>query len=569
MKLTQAAAVLRLIPLAAALIARLAAQDVTVSPSTWVYEDDPPDQLPAPRHALHADFPDVMLKTPDFGYVSEEVFVDDGGKVLSAEIHSTLPAYEHDLDRLQGTEEGTKSWRFEPARRAGKPVNSLIHFSVVFNPASAGVAGPEAIPRLLDARTVIDPRRESGRNEALSQEVIWAVVSVDEQGHPTAVKGAPDAVAGLLEQGVKAWRFAPARHAGRAVGQDVRVPFIIIAANNGLAKNKTPPRVTRQFPPTYPFSMRQTGMRGEVLVQFVVDIEGHVKRPFVVRSLNPAFDAPALESVRSWVFEPGRENGVPVYTQMQVPIFFALNGLDDGGSDGIKVTWGGEKSKLPYELQVDVQPKIRSLVMPVYPYELLRGDVTGSSEVSYIVDDQGRVVSSRVVKADRPEFGLALQAAVERFEYEPAIKNGRPNKALLAFEQDFLSSSHNIVTGVEYRLLRLEQKHPERIGKAGDLDSPVKAVVTRSPIFPRSLLGHATRGDALVELLIDEEGNPRLPRIVSASEPAFGYSAVEAAALWRFAPPMSKGKAVVTRVRVPFRFDFANAAPETGSPHPT
>jgi TonB family protein len=255
--------------------------------------------------------------------------------------------------------------------------------------------------------------------------------------------------------------------------------------------------------------------------------------------------------------------------QMQVPIFFALNNLEGGGSDGIKVTWGGDKSKLPNDLQVDVQPKIRSLAMPVYPYELLRGDVTGSSEVSFIVDDQGRVASSRVVKADRPEFGLALQAAVERFEYEPAIKNGRPNKALLAFEQDFLSSSRDIVTGDEYRLLRLEQKHPDRIGKAGDLDSPVKAVVTRSPIFPRSLVGRATRGAALVELLIDEEGHPRLPRVVSASEPEFGYSAVEAASLWRFAPPTSKGKAVVTRARVPFVFDFSSAAPETGKPHPT
>jgi TonB family protein len=453
-------------------------------------------------------------------------------KVLSVAIHSTLPAYEHDLDRLEGTEAGVASWRFDPARRAGKPVNSLIHFSVVFNPASAGVAGPDATPRLLDARPVVDPKRKSGEFEAaVTQEVIWAMVSVDEQGHPTAVKGAPDAVAGLLEQGVKARRFAPARHAGRAVGQDVRVPFIIIAANNGLARNKTPPRVIRQSPPAYPFSMRQSRMRGEVLVQFIVDIEGPVKRPFVVRSLNPAFDAPALESVRSWVFEPGRENGVPVYTQMQVPIFFALNGVDDGGSDGINVTWGGDRSKLPSELQVDVQPKIRSLVMPVYPYELLRGDVTGSAEVAYVVDDQGRVASSRVVKADRPEFGLALQAAVERFEYEPAIKNGRPNKALLAFEQDFLSSSHNIVTGDQGPDWRIEV--------------------------------------ALVELLIDEEGNPRLSRVVSASEPAFGYSAAEAAALWRFSPPTSKGKAVVTRVRVPFVFDFANPAPENGNPQPT
>jgi len=308
-------------------------------------------------------------------------------------------------------------------------------------------------------------------------------------------------------------------------------------------------------------------MRGEVLVQFVVDIEGHVRRAFVVRSLNPAFDAPALESVRSWVFEPGRENGVPVYMQLQVPIFFALNGVSGGGSDGVEVRKDGDNSKLPEELQVDVQPKMRSIVMPVHPYELLRGDVTGSSEVGYVVDEQGRVASSRVIKADRSEFGLALQAAVERFEYEPAIKNGRPNKALLGFEQRFQSTDHNLVTDVEYRMLRLEQKHPERIGRSQDLDSPVKAVVTRSPVFPRSLIGVSTRGDALIELLIDEDGHPRLARVVSASEPAFGYSAVQAAALWQFAPPMIKGKAIVTRVRVPFVFKpVAPGTPESNPP---
>jgi len=219
MKFIPAGAVFRLVLPAAVLIARIAAQDVIVSPPTSVYEDDPPDQLPAPKHALHPDFPDELRKTADIGYVTEEVFVDDRGKTLSAEMHRTLPAYEHDLDRLKGTEAGTRSRQFNPARRAGKPVNSLIRFCVVFNPASAGAAGPDATPRLLDARTVVDPKRSSKEFEAaVSQEVVWATASVDERGQPTAVKGAPDSVAGLLEQDVRTWRFAPARLAGHAVG---------------------------------------------------------------------------------------------------------------------------------------------------------------------------------------------------------------------------------------------------------------------------------------------------------------------------------------------------------------
>src|ERR1017187_3737693 len=540
---------------AAALSAPLAAQDVTVSPSTWVYEDDPPDQLPAPKHGLHPDFPGEMRKTADLGYVTEEVFVDDRGRTLSAGMHSTMPAYEHDLVLLEGTDSGLTSWQFYPAKRAGKPVNALIHLCVAYNSASAGVAGRDATPRLLDAGPVGDPKRKPGNKEPVpSQEVVWAIVSVDEQGRPTAVKGAPDDVAALLDQRLKKWRFGPATRDGLAVAPGVRVPFIIVRGDTGLAKNNTPPRVIRQYRPKYPYSMRESQMRGDVLVQFIVDIDGHVRRPYVVRSLNPAFDAPALEAVSNWTFEPGRVNSVPVYTHMQVPIYFSLHNVYDGGGDGTEVRKSGDKSKLPEELRVDVEPKIRSIVKPVYPYELLRDDVAGSSEVTFIVDEQGHVAGSRVVKSDRPEFGFALQAAVERFEYEPALKNGRPNRAVLGFEQDFRSSDRSLDTEVEDRLLRLEKKHPERIGKAEDLDSPVKAVVTRRSLSPRSLSDHFARGDALVDLLVDEDGHPRLERVVSASDPAFGYSAVQAAALWQFAPPLSKGKPIVVRVRVPFVF---------------
>ena len=538
----------------AVLVARLSAQDVSISPMSWVYREDPPDQFPAPKRPCLPEFPDELLKTADFGYVTEDVFVDDRGKRLSVEYHATIPVYDRELLRLEAS--SSPSFKsFSPATRDGKPVNSRVHFSVVFNPASARASGPDATPRLLDAWPVVVPKmKAAGDDTALFQKLMWATVTLDEQGHPTAVKDAPAEMTGLLENAVKSWQFAPARRAGRAVAQDARVPFILIAENHGLAKNRTPPRVVRQVAPTYPYSMRLSRMRGEVQVQFIVDIEGNVRRPFVVRSLNPAFDEPATEAVGKWRFEPGREDGVPVYTTMQVPVFFALNGLEDGGSAGIELRRGGNPSKLPEEWRVDVPAKIRSIVMPVYPYEMLKGDVTGSAEVSYAVDEQGRVGISLVTRADRPEFGLALQAAVERFEYEPALKNGRPNKSLLGFGEDFRTNDARLVTGDDDRILGLERKHPEKIGSSKNLDQPLKAVVKRAPVFPRSLLGRAARGDALVELLVDEVGHPRLERVVSASEPAFGYAAVQAAALWLFASPVSKGQGIVVRVRIPFVF---------------
>jgi TonB family protein len=63
-----------------------------------------------------------------------------------------------------------------------------------------------------------------------------------------------------------------------------------------------------------------------------------------------------------------------------------------------------------------------------------------------------------------------------------------------------------------------------------------------------------TSGETLIEFLIDEEGRARLPRIVSASDEAFGYAAVQAVSSWRFEPPTRGGRAVVVRVQIPITF---------------
>jgi TonB family protein len=552
MKRTRLLAALRLVLPAITLIARMAAQDVTVSPSEWVYPDDPPDQLPVLRHPLRPDIPGKAHNAEEIGYSTHDVFVDERGRVLSATLHTTAPAFEHDgyLQQVEGS--ASMSAMYHPAKRAGKPVNSQIHFAVIFNPASAAASGPEATPRLLDAYPIIDPKwRPAASSLSVNQYVVWATVSVDEAGRPGAVKGAPEDVAPLLDKGVKVWRFAPARSGGQPVAREVRVPFVITDIE--LAKDQVPPRAIRQSPPVYPYEMRKSRLRGEVVVDFIVDIEGNVRRAHVVRSLNPAFDQPALDSVNSWVFEPGRRNGVPVFSHMQVPVFFSLMNTADGGGDPLVVEKSARQSTLPEDLRVDVEPKIRGLVSPVYPYDLLRGEVGGSAQVNYVVDPQGNVAVTKVVNADRPEFGLALQAAVERFEFDPALKDGRPNRAALGFKQDF-DPYGSLVSKPDSRLLHLEQKHPERIARTGDLDAPPKALVTRSPVFPRSLAGSVLQGKALIDVLVDEDGSPHLARVVSATDPAFGYAAVQAVSLWQFAPPTSKGLGVVAMVRIPFEF---------------
>jgi protein TonB len=84
------------------------------------------------------------------------------------------------------------------------------------------------------------------------------------------------------------------------------------------------PRV--RIAPVYPFEMRRAGIKGNVLVSFVVDSNGNVRDPFVVKSTSPAFEQAAIDAVLKWKFTPGKKGGVAVNTdRVQQTINFSLN----------------------------------------------------------------------------------------------------------------------------------------------------------------------------------------------------------------------------------------------------
>ncbi len=84
------------------------------------------------------------------------------------------------------------------------------------------------------------------------------------------------------------------------------------------------PRV--QIQPQYPFEMRRAGIEGEVVVEFIVDTNGDVRNPFVLRSTQREFEAAAIQAVSKWRFRPGRRGGRDVNTSRVQQLFsFKIN----------------------------------------------------------------------------------------------------------------------------------------------------------------------------------------------------------------------------------------------------
>jgi len=331
-----------------------------------------------------------------------------------------------------------------------------------------------------------------------------------------------------------------------------------------LAAQDVPPRVTYRESPEYPIPMRRAGLRGDVCVRFVVDTEGRVSKPFVLSSTNPAFNQSAIDGILKWRFEPGRKKGVPVNVRMQVPIVFQMNDMPNGGREAYEVSADhGDQSKLPSELRYDTPPKPANVVFAVFPFELLRDGVDGTADVRFLVSPSGEVVQAVVVKATRPEFGQALLAMLDEWKFRPAMKDGKPTLAVLDIQQEFSDSDGEVPVSDEARDLLDELKKPKpAFCPTKDLDAPPQLLSQLPPVFPSALVGKVTEGSAVVAFLIDHDGNVQLPRVVSATDPAFGYAAVQGVSAWKFAPLTSHGEPVAVRAKVPFDFTTPKPAPD-------
>lgn len=74
----------------------------------------------------------------------------------------------------------------------------------------------------------------------------------------------------------------------------------------------------------YPERARRAGIEGRVIVQFIVNEEGKVEDPRVIRSIGGGADEEAVRCVEQTEFRPGQQRGQPVRVQYSLPVIFKL-----------------------------------------------------------------------------------------------------------------------------------------------------------------------------------------------------------------------------------------------------
>ncbi len=78
----------------------------------------------------------------------------------------------------------------------------------------------------------------------------------------------------------------------------------------------------------YPDMARKAGIQGRVYVQFVVNKQGDVEKPKVLRGPGAGLNKEALRVVREAQFRPGIQQGHPVKVKYTMPIIFQLDSFE-------------------------------------------------------------------------------------------------------------------------------------------------------------------------------------------------------------------------------------------------
>jgi protein TonB len=74
------------------------------------------------------------------------------------------------------------------------------------------------------------------------------------------------------------------------------------------------------------------------------------------------------------------------------------------------------------------------------------------------------------------------------------------------------------------------------------------------PVYPADLRRQGVEGSAVVDFIVDTDGNVRNATAIRATSPEFGVSAVSAVSKWIFTPGRRANHAVFTHLQVPIDF---------------
>ena len=385
-------------------------------------------------------------------------------------------------------------------------------------------------------------------------------IVVDETGAITSskvVKASLPAFGEAALAAAKQWTFSPGVDDGKYAPICLDVPFEFSrdrpAKTPMLPPERLMPRYVSKKPAAlidgplgeYPETLLGRGLPGTVIFACHVDVDGKASAPRILRASHVDFVLPALAAFPSWRFSPTMQGEVARPTELRGEVTYSDTHMPKRAkvleANGIT----GPDGNPPEDA-----PKLVGVAEPVFPYDLLLKGESGTASVDFSVGASGAVKDVRVHDASNPAFGAALAAAVQAWEFEPAMVNGRRIEVALQKRAEFKVPTAEMPGGAPVvRLLELARTNA--IGGGRGLDEKLTPIYRVGPVKP----ANATEKDnVVIEFVIDRDGRARLARFVSAGHDENGWAAVTAVNQWIFKAPMRGGQPTEVKVQIPMEF---------------
>ena len=366
----------------------------------------------------------------------------------AASLRSFIDSAPPSDDVVAAVKSAVAKWKFRPALRAGKPIESVAEQAVICLPMVAPDERIDWPPEIKSNPEPVLPKEFVGSGLRAEVDVVVTVTPDGlVSGADVEASNGPAFNRAALETAFK-WRYEPARRLGHPVQARLKKriffrsddsPFggRIDSPISELAVSKLPPelqydkapKLLNAAPAVYPRELLERRVEGEAKVRFFIDKDGRVGDRVVVSSTQVEFVQATLAMLDATSFEPARAKGEATMSAMSISQKFVMTGnafIPVDAQTKKVLSLLQDNKPIPRVEGHDGLPKMRARKEPVFPSALVGKIDHGAAVVEFYIDTDGTALLPRAVSASAEEFGYAAVQAVSQWKFERPLKGGRP-----------------------------------------------------------------------------------------------------------------------------------------------
>jgi protein TonB len=182
----------------------------------------------------------------------------------------------------------------------------------------------------------------------------------------------------------------------------------------------------------------------------------------------------------------------------------------------------------------------------LYSDEARRLGIEGIVRLEVHIDVDGNVAGARIVEG--LGFGLDQNAllAVRHWQFTPGTRDGRPTEMTTLIDVEFSLRNEELN----------ELIANDMATRVGPGVSPPRLIHRVDVRYPQSARDMKVMGTVVLDVVIRQDGAPKVVRIVQSLEPELDDSAVRALEQWKFSAAMKNGTPVKVRMNAEVKFQM-------------